>query len=90
MTAVRLAVDPVSCDAYGYCAELLPELVELDEWGYPVVAGEAVPLHLARRARDAARQCPRRALLLLPAPTPSPSDRSAPGPTTTVRLRRPT
>ena len=26
-TAVR--VDPVACDAYGYCAELLPEQVTL-------------------------------------------------------------
>lgn len=88
MTAVRLAVDPVSCDAYGYCAELLPELVELDEWGYPVVAGEAVPLELVQRARKAARQCPRRALLLLPVPAPPPSGGVAPATTATVRLRR--
>ena len=40
--AVRLRVDPVACDAYGYCAELLPERVTLDEWGYPIVDGTPV------------------------------------------------
>ncbi len=35
-----IKVNPIECDAYGYCAELLPELVALDEWGYPVVGGD--------------------------------------------------
>jgi len=59
-----IKVDPIACDAYGYCAELLPELVTLDEWGYPVVDGRPVPPHLAELARRAARDCPRRAILL--------------------------
>ena len=59
-----IKVDPIACDAYGYCAELLPELVTLDEWGYPVVDGRPVPPHLAELAQRAARDCPRRALLL--------------------------
>ena len=59
-----LAVDPVACDAFGYCAELLPELVSLDEWGYPVVGDDPVPAALVTRAAEAARRCPRRALLL--------------------------
>lgn len=62
---LRLVVDPVTCDAYGYCAELLGELVDLDEWGYPVVAGDGlVPAALVDRVRAAVRQCPRRALIL--------------------------
>jgi len=61
-TTVR--VDPVACDAYGYCAELLPELVTLDEWGYPVVDGRTVPADLLALAEQAARDCPRRAFLL--------------------------
>lgn len=65
MSAVRLVVDPVACDAFGYCAELLPEIVGLDEWGYPVIAaGGEVPGELAELAREAARACPRRALHL--------------------------
>jgi len=59
-----LKVDPIACDAFGYCAELLPELVALDEWGYPVVGDRPVPSALVALAADAARQCPRRALLL--------------------------
>lgn len=60
-----IRIDPVACDAFGYCAELLPELVALDEWGYPVVDGAPVPPALVAQARQAARQCPRRALLVV-------------------------
>jgi ferredoxin len=64
VTPVRVRVDPVACDAYGYCAELLPERVTLDEWGYPVVDGTPVGTGLVALARRAAAECPRRALLL--------------------------
>ena len=63
MTAV-IKVNPVACEAYGYCAELLPELVSLDEWGYPIVDGRPVPAHLVGLARRAAKECPRRAFVL--------------------------
>jgi ferredoxin len=59
-----IRVNPIACEAYGYCAELLPELVTLDEWGYPVVDGSPVPPQLLELARRAARDCPRRAFLL--------------------------
>jgi len=59
-----IKVNPISCEAYGYCAELLPELVSLDEWGYPVVDGTPVPPRLLELARRAAKECPRRAFLL--------------------------
>ncbi len=62
--AVRLRVDPVACDAYGYCAELLPERVTLDEWGYPIVDGTPVDSDLVELATRAAAECPRRAVLL--------------------------
>jgi ferredoxin len=61
---VRVRVDPVACDAYGYCAELLPEKVVLDEWGYPIVDAQPLPLELVALAERAARDCPRRAFLL--------------------------
>ncbi len=63
-TAIRLRVDPVACDAYGYCAELLPERFTLDEWGYPIVDGTPVDGDLAELATRAAAECPRRAVLL--------------------------
>ena len=59
----ELRVDMIGCDAYGYCAELLPEIVELDEWGYPIVTGEVTPALLAA-AQRAAGACPRLALRL--------------------------
>ena len=60
-----LRVDPILCDGFGHCAELAPDLVHLDEWGYPVLASEPVPLsNLAalESARYAVRGCPRQAL----------------------------
>lgn len=63
--SVQLRVDPILCDGFGYCAELLPELVGLDEWGYPVLAAEAVPGRLLDLAQRAVDDCPRRALLLV-------------------------
>ena len=62
--ALKLVVDPIACEAYGYCAELLGEIVSLDEWGYPIVDGSPVPTDLVAMARKAARDCPRRALSL--------------------------
>jgi ferredoxin len=66
----RLRVNPIACSGHGSCAGLLPELVTLDEWGYPVLAAGPVPPELARRARRAVRDCPALALLLSPDPGP--------------------
>ena len=60
----QLRVDPIRCDAYGHCSELLPELIRLDEWGYPIIADGTVPKHLRGDARAAAAACPRLALRL--------------------------
>lgn len=61
---LRLRVDPVACDAFGFCADLLPERVTLDEWGYPIVDGTPVEPGLVALATRAADACPRRALRL--------------------------
>jgi ferredoxin len=61
---IRILIDPVACDAYGYCAELLPEAISLDEWGYPIVDGKPLPVELVDAAKRAARDCPRRAITL--------------------------
>lgn len=63
--AVNLAVDPIGCRAHGLCAELLPELVALDEWGYPVLLAGEVPPALRDQARQAAASCPTLALRAL-------------------------
>lgn len=58
----RLRVDPIGCRAHGLCEELLPELVSLDEWGYPIIAGRPVPPELLAHARRAVAACPTLAL----------------------------
>ncbi len=38
-TERRLRVDWIKCDGYGTCADMLPELIDVDEWRYPILAG---------------------------------------------------
>jgi len=61
---LRISIDPVACEAYGYCAELLPEAITLDEWGYPIVDDGAIPQQFMTLAKRAVRDCPRRAISL--------------------------
>jgi ferredoxin len=63
-TRVHLAVDRIRCDGHGLCAELLPELVRLDDWGYPIIAQGGVPDHLVPHAQKAVAACPVLALAL--------------------------
>ncbi|HTW02257.1 MAG TPA: ferredoxin [Streptosporangiaceae bacterium] len=65
-----LRVNPIACSGHGLCAELLPELIALDEWGYPVIADGPVPAGLTRQARRAVTDCPALALALAPEPEP--------------------
>src|SRR6476620_11966742 len=48
----RLFVDPIRCDGRGICAELFPERILLDDWGYPIV--DSTPLDRSQ-LRDARR-----------------------------------
>ena len=61
---MHIRVNPILCDGYGQCAELLPELIELDEWGYPIVSEEPLAAGLEPAARRAVSMCPRLALAL--------------------------
>ncbi len=61
----RLRVNPILCDGAGYCAEIVPELIALDDWGYPMLTTDPVrDPRLLRMAERAVSQCPRVALLL--------------------------
>jgi ferredoxin len=64
MKDLRLTIDPVACDAYGYCAEILPEVIGLDEWGYPILRDGPLEVSLVAFARRAVRDCPKRALAI--------------------------
>ncbi len=60
----RLRVDWIKCDGYGLCGDLAPDLIDLDDWRYPVIRPGAVDrgdLHDAQRAVDC---CPMGALIL--------------------------
>jgi ferredoxin len=70
VSAFRLRLDPITCDGHGICAELLPERVTLDDWGYPVVDGRPIPAGLLTEARRAAQMCPTLALRLERAVSP--------------------
>jgi ferredoxin len=59
-----LHVDPIACDGRGLCAELFPERVDLDEWGYPLIDGDAIDPALEKHARRAVAACPTLALRL--------------------------
>ena len=61
----QLRVNPIACSGHGVCAELLPEMISLDEWGYPVIGDDGVvPARLARTAQRAVTDCPALALSL--------------------------
>jgi ferredoxin len=60
----RLRVNPIACEAHGMCAELFPERITLDEWGYPLIDGSPVPPSEVEHARRAVEACPTFALLL--------------------------
>ncbi len=67
----HLAIDRIRCDGHGLCAELLPELVRLDDWGYPIIAPGPVPAHLLEHAQKAVTACPVLALALKRADKPT-------------------
>jgi ferredoxin len=63
-TGARLRVDPIACDGRGLCAEVLPELITLDDWGFPIISGKEIPPGLMAGAHEAIRLCPLLALRL--------------------------
>jgi ferredoxin len=67
-TDQRLRVDWPQCKAHGLCAEIAPEIIHLDEWGYPVFdAGPLAPDDVPT-ARKAMQVCPTLALRLADVP----------------------
>lgn len=65
----RLHIDWTRCDGHGACAELLPELLAHDDWGFPLSRSGArepeVPSALLDHAEHAVIACPLMALKLL-------------------------
>ena len=66
-SAEKLVVNFIDCAGHGVCAELLPEAITMDEWGYPIVDSRPLPPSLERNARSAVSGCPTLALRLVKA-----------------------
>jgi NADH:ubiquinone oxidoreductase subunit F (NADH-binding)/ferredoxin len=64
----RLVVDWTRCEGHGLCAHLIPEMVHLDNHGYPVMLDIPVPDWLEKDAQQAVDMCPALALRLATAP----------------------
>jgi ferredoxin len=64
---LTLRVNPIACDGRGLCAELFPERVSLDDWGYPLIDPTPIPAALETHARRAVTTCPTCALRLVTA-----------------------
>jgi ferredoxin len=77
MNGMRLVLDPTVCDGHGLCAQLFPEGIALDDWGFPLIHGEVRADHLAH-ARRAVSACPVLALRLVPALPAEPGLRRRP------------
>ena len=58
----RIRVNPAVCDGFGFCCEILPEMIDRDEWGFPIIGEREIPDDLSRAAEQAVAFCPRRAL----------------------------
>lgn len=69
----KLHIDWTRCDGHGTCADLLPDLISRDAWGYPVLdqhgAKQDVDIEPGQRSRAAlaVEVCPMLALRLSPA-----------------------
>ena len=64
VSRVRIRIDRIACDGRGLCAEILPELISLDDWGFPIVSEAVVPEEIVDVAEDAVEVCPKLALWL--------------------------
>lgn len=62
--AETLQIDRIRCDGHGLCAELLPELISLDDWGFPIIRAGTLPPSLVEHAQRAVDACPVLALRL--------------------------
>jgi ferredoxin len=61
---MTLAIDWTRCDGHGLCAALLPDRIEPDEWGYPILRHTTVTPDTERGLRRAIAACPAVALRL--------------------------
>jgi ferredoxin len=61
---MKLEVDWTRCDGHGLCAELLPQRIARDEWGFPLIHHSELTTEDVRSARRVVGVCPSLALRL--------------------------
>ena len=59
---MKLEIDWTRCDGHGLCAELLPERITRDEWGFPLIRNAIADD--TKNLRRAVAACPALALRL--------------------------
>jgi ferredoxin len=64
MPELEMWIDRTKCDGHRLCAELFPERIRLDDWGYPIIAPGSIPATLMPHAQRAVDACPVLALAL--------------------------
>ena len=59
---MKVSVDPDKCQGHARCWEICPEVFALDDEGHSYVENPQVPAALEAKAREAADNCPERAI----------------------------
>jgi ferredoxin len=59
-----IEIDWTRCDGHGLCAQLLPDRIVLDEWGFPIIASTPIRDDEQVNVRRAIGVCPALALRL--------------------------
>jgi NADH:ubiquinone oxidoreductase subunit F (NADH-binding)/ferredoxin len=60
----HLEVDWTRCAAHGLCGQVAPDIVRMDQNGFPIIADADLPFRLTSQAREAVDKCPALALRL--------------------------
>lgn len=64
MSEQTIEIDWTRCDGHGMCADLVPDRIALDEWGFPVIHTATVRRGELKDTRRAVAMCPALALRL--------------------------
>ncbi len=70
-TRLRVIADRGACCGYGVCAEICPEIYQVDDIGVVKLLTDIVPEGLRIKATEAASACPQNALRVVEEPSAS-------------------
>lgn len=59
---LKVIANRAACCGYGVCAEICPEVYQLDDNGIVVLVTDTVPEGIEEKAREGAAACPQNAL----------------------------